>query len=271
MNRYPVTAPRTSSIDVGGATLSVTEYEGGGAPLLLLHGIGSDHSSWWPIVDPLASRFRVIAPDWRGHGASEKPEHGYLIEHYANDLAGLVCALELDRPHVMGHSLGGMVALRWASMHRRSARRLVIEDSPLRRHHDVAGLFDGWISLASQPIEMIADHYAREYPHWTADECSRRARTIASTHRNVFIELRDRNLQDDDSDRIAPLASIDVPTLLVHGDVESGGMVEPADADRFGRTVAGSTVVRIPGGSHSLHRDRADEFLAVVTPFLTGT
>ena len=268
MNHHPNTPSTTSLVEAGTVTLAVTEYAGDGPPLLLLHGIGSNHTTWWPVVDALAERFRLIAPDWRGHGKSTKPETGYLIENYAADLAGLVTTLGLERPRVMGHSLGGMVALEWARTHSGSARKLVIEDSPLRRHDDVAGLFDGWIALASQPVELTATHYARDYPHWSAEECRRRAETIHSAHLGVFSELRDRNLTDDGSDRIAPLATIDVPTLLIHGDIDTGGMVHEEDAHRFERTVQAAVALRIPGGSHSLHRDQTAAFLDVVVPFL---
>ena len=268
MDHQPKTLSSTNHVAAGTVTLAVTEYAGDGPPLVLLHGIGSNNTTWWPVIDALAQRFRVIAPDWRGHGASGRPDTGYLIEDYATDLAGLLPAFGLEHPLVMGHSLGGMVALQWASTHPDSARKLVIEDSPLRRHHDVAGLFDGWIALASQPVELTIAHYAREYPHWTPAECRRRAETIQSAHLGVFTELRDRNLADDGADRIAPLAPIDVPTLLVHGDVETGGMVLQEDADRFGCTAPNAIVRRIVGGSHSLHRDQTAAFLDAVVPFL---
>lgn len=268
MNLRPETPATVSYVDTGAVRLAVTRYDGEGPPLLLLHGIGSNHTSWWPVIDALARDFRLFAPDWRGHGASEKPDSGYLIEDYAADLAGLIHALELDVPLVMGHSLGGMVVLHWASRERHSARKLAIEDSPLRRHDDVAGLFDSWIALASQPADLTEAHYAREFPQWTAAECRRRAETITSTHLGVFTELRDHNLQDEGSDRIAPLATIDVPTLLVHGDLDTGGMVHPDDAGRFAMTVPAATVHRIRGGSHSLHRDHSAAFLDAVVPFL---
>ena len=268
MNHEPQTRSVTSQIDAGSVSLAVTEYAGDGQPLVLLHGIGSNHTTWWPVIDAMAERFRLFAPDWRGHGASAKPDSGYLIEDYATDLDGLLRSLGLDRPLVMGHSLGGMVALHWASKHPGSACKLVVEDSPLRRHENVAELFDAWIALASQPVEQTAAHYAREFPHWTLEECRRRAETIGSVKLGVFIELRDRNLRDDDTDWIAPFAAIDVPTLLVHGDVETGGMVHVNDAQQFAQTIPNAIVNRIPSGSHSLHRDRTSQFLEAVLPFL---
>ena len=162
MDHPPATPSIVSHVPTGSATLAVTLYEGDGAPLVLLHGIGSSGTTWWPVIDTLATRFRLIVPDWRGHGASEKPESGYLVPDYAADLGGLLEALRLERPLIMGHSLGGMTTLHWASRHPHAASRMVIEDTPLRRHPKVGELFDGWIALASQPAAETAAYYARE-------------------------------------------------------------------------------------------------------------
>lgn len=255
-------------VSTGLIHLHVTEYGGDAEPLILLHGIGSRETSWWPVIDHLAAHFRLIVPDLRGHGDSDKPDHGYLIPDYAGDLAGLLSAYEIDRPRIIGHSLGGMISLAWASGHPAQARCLVIEDSPLRRARDVASLFDGWIALASMTPTDVAARYAAEYPAWTPAECLRRAESITSTHLAVFEEMKQRNVGAVHSDRMTHVAKIETPTLLVHGDVESGGMVPAADAERFKALLKSSSVTRIPGGSHSLHRDKPGEFLAAVVPYL---
>jgi pimeloyl-ACP methyl ester carboxylesterase len=260
--------PAQRRIHTGQIDFAVAEYASDGPPLVLLHGIGSSGATWWPVIDALVQHFHLIVPDWRGHGASGKPERDYAIDDYVADLAGLVDACDLGSPLVMGHSLGGMVALSWARRNPTRARRLVVEDSPLRRHHDPQTLFDGWIALAAQPVEETAAHYRTQNPHWTEEESRRRAENLAATHASVFTELRDASLVDH-SDRIGPLAVIESPTLLVHGDVETRGMVPVEDAARFAATLPNATVVRIPGGSHSLHRDHRDTFLQIVVPFLS--
>jgi pimeloyl-ACP methyl ester carboxylesterase len=271
MDHAPATPSVVKRVPVGDVSLAVTEYEGDGPPLFLLHGIGSNNTTWWPVTDHLAEYFRLIVPDWRGHGDSDKPDTGYLIEDYAKDLDGLLNAYAFDQSMIIGHSLGGMITLSWATSHPDQARRIVIEDAPLRRHPNVGELFDNWIALATQPLELTAAQYAREHPSWTPEECRRRAATLASTNLSVFTELRDDNLRDDGSDRIAPLAAILSPLLFVHGDVESGGMVPLEDAERIGATIPNATVRRIHDGSHSLHRDCTEEFVAVVVPFLLAS
>jgi pimeloyl-ACP methyl ester carboxylesterase len=224
--------------------------------------------SWWPIVDRVASRVRMIVPDWRGHGGSDKPAAGYDVTDYARDLDGLLCVYNLDHPLLVCHSLGGMIALRWAADHPDRARRIVLEDVPMRNLPNPDARFNDWIALASLSLDQAAAHYAAQYPDWTQEECLRRAESITSTAVPVFQELLIRSRAEPDADRIAESVGIQSPVLLVHGDVSAGGMVPQVDADRFAATLPHATAVRILGGSHSLHRDQSSEFLDAVMPFL---
>ncbi|MCA9218912.1 MAG: alpha/beta fold hydrolase, partial [Planctomycetales bacterium] len=101
MCAQPATAATTRIVSTGQVDLHVTEYGESPEPLILLHGIGSDFSSWWPVVDRLAAHFRLIVPDQRGHGRSQKPDSGYLVPDYARDLDGLIAAYGLDRPKIL--------------------------------------------------------------------------------------------------------------------------------------------------------------------------
>jgi pimeloyl-ACP methyl ester carboxylesterase len=96
---------------------------------ILLHG-GSAHAHWWDFVAPsLADRFRLIAPDLRGHGDSEHAvPSAYAIDDHARDLAATVAALALEPFAIVGHSLGGFVALRFTQDHAATVRSLVIVD-----------------------------------------------------------------------------------------------------------------------------------------------
>jgi pimeloyl-ACP methyl ester carboxylesterase len=254
-------------VDVGRIALTVTEF-GNGPELVMLHGIGSRWTTWLPVIEQLATEFRLIMPDLRGHGDSDKPPGGYLLRDYAADLDGLLTSYGLTRPRILGHSLGGLIALVWATAQPDRALGIALEEPPLRSHPEAAARFDEWIALASMPVESVAAHYRRTYPDWSDDECRRRAVSITSTHPAVFTDLRDQSLGEPPEDRIASLAAIASPVLLVHGDVAAGGMVVPADAERFGAVVANARVVPIPGGSHSAHRDQTEAFLGAVLPFL---
>ncbi|HEV2109316.1 MAG TPA: alpha/beta hydrolase [Thermomicrobiales bacterium] len=260
-------------IQVNDVTLAVTEYAGQTAAtdapsLVLLHGIGSTGASWWPVIDQLAAHFRLLVPDLRGHGASDKPPHGYLMPDHASDLDGLLTSFGIDRPLLFGHSLGGLISLTWATEHPDKARAIAIEDSPLRGGSRVVPTFDGWIVMAQMTPDELTTHYLSEYPHWPEDDCRRRAEVMTSVALPVFQELRAANLQPEHADRIKPLSVIESPVLLVHGDLESGGMVIPDDVVRFTASLPDAQAIRIPGAGHSLHRDHPDALLNAVLPFL---
>jgi pimeloyl-ACP methyl ester carboxylesterase len=270
------TATLTSAINhsklVNGLHLAVTEYPGpeGARWLTLLHGIGGAGDSWLPVVDELSRHFRLLVPDLRGHGASDKPTSGYLVPDYARDLEGLLQAFEIDRPLLLGHSLGGLISLTWATDHPRKAAGIAIEDSPLRGGPRVLPRFDEWIAMNQMEPAELAAHYASEHRDWSKEDCRRRAEGMTSVALPVFTEMRSANVNPDQEDRINPLKVIESPLLLVYGDLETGGMVVPNDAVRLETELPHASTVRIPGASHSIHRDRPRELLDIVVPFLLG-
>jgi pimeloyl-ACP methyl ester carboxylesterase len=99
---------------------------GSGPALLLLHGLGCDHSTWQPVIESLSRSFTVIAPDLLGHGESDKPRADYSIGGYANGMRDLLTLLGVDRVTVVGHSLGGGVAMQFAYQFPERTERLVL-------------------------------------------------------------------------------------------------------------------------------------------------
>lgn len=100
-------------------------------PLLLLHGFLSDHSSFDDVVDRLSERYYVVTPDLPGFGESEKPSpthFPYGVERFSECVADLIAAFELGRVHLLGHSMGGAVALTLAAQHPELVQRLVLVD-----------------------------------------------------------------------------------------------------------------------------------------------
>ena len=99
---------------------------GSGPVLLLIHGIGDDSSTWGPLLDDLARDHTVVAPDLLGHGGSDKPRGDYSIGAYANGMRDLLSVLDIDRVTVIGHSLGGGVAMQFAYQFPQLVDRLIL-------------------------------------------------------------------------------------------------------------------------------------------------
>ena len=104
-------------IDVNGISLHYLEWgEEANPPLILLHG-GSAHAHWWDHIAPsLAQTFRILVFDMRGHGDSSWiTPPAYEIQDYVADLEAVITTLQLDSPSLLGHSLGGFIALSYAT------------------------------------------------------------------------------------------------------------------------------------------------------------
>ncbi|MET0900170.1 MAG: alpha/beta hydrolase [Mycobacterium sp.] len=99
---------------------------GSGPALLLIHGIGDNSTTWSTVQSKLAQRFTVIAPDLLGHGQSDKPRADYSIAAYANGMRDLLGVLDIEKVTVVGHSLGGGVAMQFAYQFPQMVDRLIL-------------------------------------------------------------------------------------------------------------------------------------------------
>jgi pimeloyl-ACP methyl ester carboxylesterase len=99
---------------------------GDGPAILLIHGIGDNSTTWSTVQSKLAQRFTVIAPDLLGHGKSDKPRADYSVAAYANGMRDLLSVLDIDRVTVIGHSLGGGVAMQFAYQFPQFVDRLIL-------------------------------------------------------------------------------------------------------------------------------------------------
>ncbi|HPX35567.1 MAG TPA: alpha/beta hydrolase [Mycobacterium sp.] len=99
---------------------------GSGPALLLIHGIGDNSTTWGPVHSELARRFTVIAPDLLGHGKSDKPRADYSVAAYANGMRDLLTVLDVDKVTVVGHSLGGGVAMQFAYQFPQLVERMIL-------------------------------------------------------------------------------------------------------------------------------------------------
>jgi 4,5:9,10-diseco-3-hydroxy-5,9,17-trioxoandrosta-1(10),2-diene-4-oate hydrolase len=104
--------------------------DGEGSPVVLIHGLGGSATGWLNTFTPLCAEHRVYALDLIGHGRTDKPT---AAQHRFSDLADFVCAfmsaLEIDRAHMMGHSMGGAVALQFVIAYPERVERLILADS----------------------------------------------------------------------------------------------------------------------------------------------
>lgn len=148
--------------------------KGSGPALLLLHGLACDHTTWTPVIDQLAKKYTVIAPDLLGHGLSDKPRADYTLGGYANGMRDLLTVLGIDKVTVVGHSFGGGVAMQFAYQFPERTQRVMLvatgglgpEVTPLIKLIQVPGWFRvmGVLTLPGvRHLETFALRTAHEY------------------------------------------------------------------------------------------------------------
>lgn len=257
-------------IAVNGVTLHVLRGGGGGAPLLFAHGITDSAACWLPVAEQLAADgHAIIAYDARGHGRSSKPERGYAMTTFAEDLTGLVAALGLDRPVLVGHSMGGATSFLAEAAHPGLARALVLEDPPWYEdpdfdHTPFLEQIAAWIrSLHALTLPEVVAGQRAAAPHWSDAELT----PWAESKHQVVPQVAERYAAPaEDADTL--LARVTCPTLLITGDTAAGGIVSAAVAAQAMAGLAHGQHVHIPGAGHSVRRDQPEAFLAAVRSFL---
>jgi pimeloyl-ACP methyl ester carboxylesterase len=192
----------------------------GGAkpPVVLLHGLTGSGACWTPLARALEDEFDVIMPDARGHGGSSAPHHGYRYDDHASDIVGLIRALGLSQPVLLGHSMGGMVAAVVASRRAGILRGLILVDptflSPERqrevRDSDIADQHRRALGL--QKSDLVAEARAR-HSHRSPEIVELLAEARLKTRMGAFDVLTPPNPPYRDV-----VSAMDVPSLLVIGD-----------------------------------------------------
>ena len=107
-------------------------YRTGGEkpPIVLLHGFSDDGLCWTPVAELLSADYDVLMIDARGHGKSEAPDEGYDQDTMAAEAAGVIEALDLKKPAILGHSMGAATALTLASLRPDLPEAILLEDPP---------------------------------------------------------------------------------------------------------------------------------------------
>lgn len=228
-------------LDRSGLSLHVQVLGDGGPPLAMLHGllVGSMASWYFTAAPRLARRFRVLLSDLRGHGLSGASPTGYDLPTLAGDLHAMLPMAGAGSATLVGHSYGGLVALRYALTHRHRVRRLVLVDAPLPPSQ---------VPELSAFLERRPEDMLSALPQPLAEGVaggSRQGRRLLLQLQRLVAEsslLADLGREPDFSDD--ELAALDVPTLLVYGD-RSGCR---AAGERLARALPHAQLRLLPGG-----------------------
>ena len=239
---------------------------GAGPAMVLVHGWCGDHSAFAPQLAHFASTHRVVVPDLRGHGASD-PADAYDIADFADDILWLSRRLELDRPVVVGHSMGGMVAIEAAAAHPDVFLAAVALDSPLVDDPILASGVDYQLELLGGARREQEGPVFLRAALWGPYDDHDRATEIIAAIMHTAPEVGLRSLAGLKA--WLPrrrLLDCRQPVLCVH--IRGGGPTDPTTlaVDRPNVMVA-QTV----GAGHFIQLEVPDQVNAMIERFLTVT
>lgn len=258
----------------------------GALPLLCINGgLHFGHDVLWPALAPLATNRQLVFFDQRGRGKSRQPPgpRGARIEHDAGDAPAIRAALGIERWNVLGHSWGGGIAMLATAQDQEAVERLVLVDAVgptsewLSRLHPAAlARLEGErrealatldpAALREDDIEAHAAYASALYPAWFADRdfASIFSSPRANSGTGAAVAARLRREGYDWTDRIA---TIRVPTLIVHGDHD---LLDVSVAASIAHLIPRSEVSIIRGSGHMPFWEAPDDFFARVEAFLGG-
>jgi pimeloyl-ACP methyl ester carboxylesterase len=254
------------TVQVDGGYLAFHRTGGDGPSLVLSHGLTDNGLCWSRFATVMAADFDVIMLDARGHGESSRigktdPRDPAL------DIAQAIEALALDRPVVMGHSVGARATAAYANAYPDRVSKVILEDPPLlpvaspsaaeARRDRFRQQVESFRNMSEAAIvargrATSPDWHEDEFPAWAA--AKKQVDPMA-------LPTYSAPWQDT-------IARILVPTLLIYGEGDRGGIVTPAIAAEAHETNPNLSSVQISGAGHNIRRENFPDFLAAVLAFL---
>lgn len=263
------------SVALGDVTLAYEDHGVGERPLVLVHGFTGSRDDFADVTGALADLGRLVLVDQRGHGDSSNPGAGYTFAQLVVDLLGLFDAAGIARADLLGHSLGGMVALRFALAHPERVASLILMDTGARavpvlgaalaravasvRRHGTSRIVaaSAVIPLAGEELQIAGIEGAARY--------QQRARAkLEKLDPQAFVALAP--YLGEHTPVTERLSEIRCPVTVIVGANDAPFL--PL-ADELAAGIAGAALVRIPDAGHSPQKSARDAWLAAVRAHVT--
>jgi len=266
----------TLEIFSGDATvnnINLHYYRTGGdkPPIVLAHGITDNGLCWTRLAEVLVQPYEAVMYDARGHGLSEQNPPDFTIQSHAADLAGLIKALELEQPVIIGHSMGAANTALAAATFPDLARGIILEDPPwgdeflvAERETTIKDWRERIIERKSQTLAEIINTGKQENPRWVVANWEAWAEAKHQVNPDVLAWIRS-----------APFTSwrdivpqIMCPILLITGDPELGAAVKPETVQKVAALSDRIEVAPIDHVGHNIRRENFEEYVSVIGTFL---
>jgi pimeloyl-ACP methyl ester carboxylesterase len=236
-------------------------------PLVMVHGWAASHKFWKYCLSAFSPRWRVIAPDLVGFGISEKPDRDYSIEGYSRWLGAFLDALKLSRVTLVGHSMGGTIALDYATEHPERVEKLVVSN-PLIVGSTAFSARNRFFMLPGvrrllywgSRLGPIRRYVEKDFTAVGALDPELGKDVTRGTYQSTFASLKAAAKVD----LRGKIASLAVPTLSIGSDCD--GLVAPEQYE----LVPAQQKACIRGAGHIPMIEHPEEFNRILNDFLTG-
>jgi pimeloyl-ACP methyl ester carboxylesterase len=257
-NKEPASAPAARRLDAGGFALAVESLGAGERAFVCLHGLADTRAIFRPLAPGLARLGRVVLVDQRGHGESDAPSGPYARVDLARDVVAVLDGLGLGRAILVGHSMGGVVALATALAHPERVAGLVLLGTTGQCSARIAEWYERIASAGERAgldgiRREIYGERSRRAIDGDAAGLARMVRMLASLH----------------SDPLTPkLGALRCPALLVVGEKDPMG---PKASALLADAIPGAELLVLPGLGHWTHVEAPEQVLAAVLRWLPKT
>ncbi len=257
------------TVEVDGLRIGYVR-SGAGVPLVLLHGyVGDAATTWQRQIAEFDNEFDVVAWDAPGAGRSSDPPEAFGMDGYADCLAGFIEALGLERPHVVGLSFGGALALALFRRHGSIPASLVVAsgyagwlgslpaDDANRRLAQARALAE--LSPDDLVAALLPTMFSARVPRETVEQFGDSMREVHPAGFRAMAAASAENVRD-----VLPMVT--VPTLLIYGDTDVRAPLSVAED--LHQAIAGSTLVVLPDTGHVCNIEAPEQFNAALRTFL---
>jgi len=270
-------------VDVNGIKICY-EIHGGGAPMILLHGFAMYKEFWFPQIGELSKYFKLLSIDIRSCGKSTHPSEHYSILDIVEDIKGLMDYLDIDKAHMMGHSMGGMVAQNFALKYPKRLNKLILL-ATIPKFPDVSGLdvykesqIASYKAKLEDPVnaffEKMKPRFTRQFFKIMVNDPKHIFHGLFSTEELLELEKKGTsNIQDliylsdimGEHDTTNRLNEIQNETLIITGNKDKH---TPKFSHELIHEKMPNSILKIVSGAHFFPWENAPEISQIVADFL---
>lgn len=263
----------TEYVTMSDGTRLAWDSAGSGPVVLFVHGIGYTRKKWEPQIEPVArAGYRAVRFDLRGFGDSETPPGKYTMRDFLGDLVALTDALGLGEVHLVGHSLGGMIAQKYVLEHPERVRSLTLASTTSHNGRRGSAFARFMVMFAERGFDAVmADDALRRDAEAVLAEAFGAAVPLSMLRRgleepsaaraNAWRACIDFSAKDE-------LANVRCPVLVFHGTADT--LIPFKAGELVAQGIPGARFVREEGAGHSLPKERAESFNRELIGFLAA-